>query len=409
MSRMTKQNLDNIKDRFTARTGVELNTRPGYTVRKLAVLAAAVICCLALAAFTYPLFTPLNGDELSLCGTYEGDGVVSVYVENGSDRDLEFQEQAKLVNWFSGEEEPNLDGKIRFENTSFPAHSSGIMTVDLSEAYDIEALERDGKNYESYYLLLTNNGFLFGHDWMCSFTFAQKKPVETEPHVTAEAQPMEDIAEELRFYFEDSYQDAAAGLNDANFAYLQKVDEVIKRFEGNVVAPLYPLIPVTGPATFLAPHPQIWEEGEDVSSDWTIFDGYRRLVGGTMLEKALTVSVNIPLAQSPDGYSSVPLVYTFVFDAEAVQPDSYAFVYGQFRSFAELEDRKVYQDGHYAIYNITDYLYTDLDAYIDFLQETRSDLSIDDTVRRRIHEIYNHYQENMTIEYMAIGDDAPIP
>lgn len=404
MSRMTKQNLDNIRKRFTQQTGMKLEARTVRPVRKMAVLAMAIVCCLALAAFTYPLFTPLDGDELTLKGSYEGDGIVSIYVENGSDKDLKFQEQAKLIRWLSGEEAPRLDGKIRFENTKFPAHSNGIMTVDLSEAYDMEALEEDGKNQESYYLLLTNNGFLFGHDWMCSFAFAEKSPVEPEPHMAAEAQPVDAVAEELRFYFEDSYQDTVAGVNDANFAYLQKVDEVIKRFKGEVASPVYPLIPVSGTATYLDPQPQIREEWEDVTSDWTIFDGYRRLVGGTMLEKALTLSVNVPLVQYPDAYSAVPLIYTFVFETEAVQPDSYAFVYGQFCSFRELEKCKVYEDEHYVIYDVTDLLYTDLEAYIGFLKETRTDLLMDDTACQRIREVYNYCREHITIEYMKVGE-----
>lgn len=401
MSRMTRQNLEHIKDRFAAQTGVERNARRTFPGRRLVVVAAVIACCLVLAAFTYPLFTPLEGDELTLKGTYEGNGRVSVYVENGSDKDLHFQEQTKLVCWLTGEEVPRLDGEVRFENTRFPAHSGGIMQIDLSGAYDMEALEGEGKNYQSYYLLLTNNGFLFGHDWMCSVTFVQEEPAvkKAEPHVTAKAESLQEIGEELRFYFEDSYQDTVAGHNDAHFTYLQKVDECVKRFDGTVVPPVYPRIPVTGEATFLDPQPRIREEGENVTSDWQIFDGYRRLVGMGLMEKTLTLSVSLPSAQYADGFSAIPLIYTFVYEAEAVQPDRYAFVYGQFYSFRELEDRKVHEDAYYVIYDITDLLYTDLDAYLDFVQDTRKDLKLDDTVRRNIHEIYDHYRENLVIAY----------
>lgn len=408
MSCMTKKNLDNIKDIFELKTGVDLApVQPYRPVRKLVALAVAVICCFALAAFTYPLFTPLDGDELTLSATYEGDGIVSVFVENGSDKNLEFQKQAKLIPWVTGEEVERLDGEITFTNTKFPAHSSGTMTVDISKAYDIEALEMDGRNFQSYYLLLTNNHFLFGHDWMCSFTFEDKNredPYETQPHVAAAAEDLEEIEESLRFYFEDAYYDETLAWNENNFTYLQKVDEVIKRFEGNVVSPVYPMIMVTGPSTFLDPQPSISEDVEFgfeipaegiLSVDWTIADGYRRLVGATKSEKTLTVSANIPQKEF-SGVSAVPLIYTFVFEADAVQnQEDYAFFYGQFHSFGELEECKVYEDEYYAIYDVTDYFYTDLDAYIDYVQKTRDDLVIDDQIRQRIHVIYDDYRENL--------------
>lgn len=411
MSRFRKKNLDNIKDIFELKTGVELALEQTHRpVRKLVVLVVAVVLCLALAAFTYPLFTPLDGDELTLSATYMGDGIVSIYVENGSDKELEFQKKTKLIPWITGEEVERLDGEIIFENTKFPAHSSGTMTVDISKAYDIEALEMDGRNFQSYYLLLTNNNFLFGHDWMCSFTFEDKNREnlnETQPHVAAEAESLGQIEEALRFYFEDSYHDDTLAWTEHNFTYLQKVDEIIKRFDGNVVSPAYPMIMVSGPSTFLDPQPSISEDMKGVTFDfeipaegilgvdWTPVDGYRRLLGATASEKALTVSAHIPL-KNFSGVSAIPLVYTFVYEAEAVQNrEDYAFFYGQFHSFGELEDCKVYEDEYYAIYDVTDYLYTDLDAYIDYVQKIRDDLRIDEQTRQQIRDIYNYYKENM--------------
>jgi len=71
MKNMTKQNLQNIRCRFEEMTGTDLNPshRTGYLpFRKTWVLAAAIVACLAMAAFTYPLFSSLDGDELSLSG-----------------------------------------------------------------------------------------------------------------------------------------------------------------------------------------------------------------------------------------------------------------------------------------------------------------------------------------------------
>lgn len=178
MNRMTKQNLCNIKDIFETKTGTVLRSRYHFPVRKMIVLAAVIVCCFTLAAFTYPLFTPLAGDELALSATYEGEGIVSVFVVNGSEKDLVFEEQLKLFSWSTGEEiEPSTgaeiepsEGKVRFYNTKISAHSSAVMTIDLSEAYDMEVLEA---TTSGYYLLLTNNDFLFGHDWICSFHFSE--------------------------------------------------------------------------------------------------------------------------------------------------------------------------------------------------------------------------------------------
>lgn len=398
MRRMTKQNLNNIKCIFEEKTGTDLNPNHRMHTRRpmkrMLLIAAVIGVCLLMAAFTYPLFTPLDGDELSLSGTYEGNGIVSVHVENGSDKALEFQKQTKLMRWASSEEVERTGGDARFENTKFPPHSSGIMTIDLSEAYDIDALENPEYNPEWYYLLLTNNSFLFGHDWMCSVDFVEiETGKEKSSHVAAEAEFVQDIEEELRFYFEDAYHDEIMGRNEQNFAYLQKVDEAIKRFDGNVVAPVYPMIMVSGPSTFLDPQPRIRGDVQNADSDWTPLDGYSRLLGATTSEKALTVMANIPSLRNPDSTSSIPLVYTFVFEAAAVGEEDYAFVYGQFHSFADLESSKVYEDEHYIIYNMTDSLYTDLDAYIDYIQTTREDLLIDESVRQGIHDIYDYYME----------------
>lgn len=411
MSRMTKRNRNNIKRIFVEKTGVELDREHGIRahspVRKLVALTAAMLCCFALAAFTYPLFSPLDGDELTLSATYEGDGIVSIFVENGSDKDLEFQKKAKLVSWVPEEEVERLEGEILFENTRFPAHSSGTMTVDISKAYDIEALEGEGRNFAPYYLLLTNNDFLFGHDWMCSFTFETKEreePYETQPPVVEAVENAEEIEESLRFYFENAYHNETLAWNEKNFTYLQKVDELIKRFQGNVISPVFPMILVSGPSTYLDPQPSISEDVEFdfvvpaegiVSVDWTVADGYRRLVGAAASEKTLTVSANIPLKEF-SGVSAIPLIYTFVFEAGSVQNKAdYAFFYGQFHSFAELEECKVYADENYAIYDVTDYFYTDLDAYMDYVEQTREDLQIDDRIRQQIRSVYDYYRKNL--------------
>lgn len=397
MKRMTRKNLYNIKEKVARETGVSFRYS-GVPVRKMAVLAAAAVCCLALAAFARPLFTPLNGDELSLLGVYRGAGIVEICVKNGSDRDLEFQEQTRLMCWVPDEEVKPIGGNVVFENTFFPANSEGTMTVDLSQAYDIAALEMEGKNLRSYYLLLTNRDFLFGHDWMCSFTFEREETAaeeEGQAHRAARAEGLEEMEASLRFYFEDAYGDQVTGLNEANFAYLQKVDECITRFEGTVASPLAPVVAVGGQSQTLDPDPYIVTEGENVDCTWVTVDGYHRLIGGKMGEKALAVTALVPSRQYPDSFRAIPLVYTLVYRREDAKAENWAFFYGQFHSFGELEEEKVYEDENYAVFDITDWLYRDLEGYLDFVQETDADLLLDEDARRELRGICERCREEL--------------
>lgn len=401
MSHMTGKNLENIKEIFEAKTGTQLQGSRKYVPRKLLALALAALLCLGLAAFSYPLFTPLNGDELSLAAEYLGGGVIAIQVENRSDRDLQFQKTLKLYSWLTGEEIFPSAEEIAFSNTFFPAHDSGTMTVDLSQAYDIAALEAQlpGKPREMpYYLLLTNNSFLFGHDWICSVSFDRPEADKAAPedHVSRAAENLEAMEEDLQFYFADSYQDRIMGLNEANFTYLQKVDELLKRSTKKLLHPLAPAILVADPSEPLDPQPEIRLEvqadGLQVFTQWRTVDGFSRLVGSGISEKALALTVGFP---NQDSSRDIPLIFAFAFDAKAIEDAEYAFVYGQLVSLRELENAKVYQDAHYAIYDITDYLYSDLDGYLDDLQSIRKDLKLDEQIRQKIHTLREYYRDNL--------------
>lgn len=415
--KLTKRNLRNIKGIFQEKTGVELSpprrTAGGVPVKKILVAAAIIAGCLMLAAFAYPLFTPLEGDELSLKGEYLGNGIVSVYVENKSDKDLKFQEQLRLINWFTEEEAPKLDGAVVFTGTKFPAGTSGTMTIDLSGAYDLEYLENDVAN-PWYYLLLTNQNFLFGHDWMCSVFFNEYAGEEAEEAaVEAPAEHLEAVEEELRFYFEEAYEGAPIAFNEANFPYLQKLDEVLARFDGNVVSALSPTIMVGEASQYLSPEPGLKDVPDGVILDdavpadqqyllaldeWTYSDAYGRLVAsGT--EKAWVIHGMIPQRQGEtDGGAAIPLVFLFVYDAEAAaDPENYAYIYGQLLSFGQLEQYKVLADDHYAIYDATDLIYTDVDAYLDYFLSTRADVFCDAQIRQRIRNIYGFYRDRETL------------
>lgn len=177
MSAMTNENFRSICRMVEKKAGVTLG--PDRTperkrgMKLIPVLAALVLLALTMTASAFKLFTPLNGDALALGGIYEGDGIVTVWVENGSDKYLRFQEQLKLMDWEKSQELPRLGGRVIFRNTVFPPHSSGAMTLDLSGAYDMELLEREIARV-NLYLVLTNFDFQFGHDWICFVRFPQE-------------------------------------------------------------------------------------------------------------------------------------------------------------------------------------------------------------------------------------------
>jgi len=412
--RMTKRNLRNIKGIFQKKTGVALYP-PHISPGRMLLLAAVIGCCCLLAAFASPLFTPLNGDELTLSGTYLGNGIVSVSVQNDSDRTLEFQEQLKLISWTTGEEIPPRKGSAVFQNTVFPPHSSGIMTIDLKEAYDVRALEATipGRPRDVYYyLLLTNRDFLFGHDWMCSFSFRKTDALPeictTVPASSPEtAHAIDCIPEDLQFYFREAYDDVLPAFNEANFVYQQKVQEVLLRTEGTLVRPVDPglLVERSAPTVIFDERIPSDCQHQLVGQNYHAIDGYSRIVGtefsGTGSDYALQLSALLP--RSPEdatGGVEIPLIYLFTYEASACgAEDAYAFIYGQILPFSQLEHCKVYEDEQYAVYNATEFFYTDLDAYLDYFLTTRNDLSCDDQTRTRIHAIYDYCMDPENLSF----------
>lgn len=417
MARMTKQNLNNIKDRFEQRTGTQLGRiSPRVPLRALAVTAVLIAAGVLLAAFTYPLFTPLDGDALSLGGTYLGNGTVSVWVKNDSDKVLQFRD-AKLFSWNEGEVEMVPGGRVLLENTRIEPHSEGFMTVDLSQAYDIAFLETTlpGKPKDSwYYLLLTNNGFLFGHDWMCSFRFTEEtQAAESEPPEAPapQGQNLEGIGEELRFYFEEAYYDVLPAFNEKHFEYQQKLQEILLRTEGTLVRPVDPMLLVQPPeegVIFDAAVPE-QEQHRLVGQGHSSLDGYRRMVGsafsGVTSDFALQLSGMIPQEQGQtDGGGYIPLVYLFTYDTAALgQEGAFTFVCGRILPFADMENRKVYADEAYTVYDMTDLFYEDLDPYIDTFVSGNS-LYCDEGIRHRLHAIRDYYADP---EHLIFYDAAP--
>lgn len=360
MNRMTRQNLNNIKDRFERETGASLQKEPAVVPRgKLLFLASVLAVGLLLTAFAVPLFSPLDGDELCLDGSYLGDGIVSVRVENRSDKVLTFTD-ARLYSWNDGKVEMVPGGKVALTGTRVEPNGEGVLTVDLSGAYDIDFLESTtpGKPKQSwYYLLLTNQSFLFGHDWICSFSFGEEAAMETEPAWTPAGaeQNLEGVPEELRFYFAQSYFDVLPAFNEQHFTYQQRVEELLMRTPGTLVYPVNP--------AFILEE----EQPDNTSHRYSSLDGYKRMVGsrfsGEVSDAVFQISGILP--ETVTGENTVPLVFFAVFESESVaEAEAYTFLYGRILPFAELEPNRVFQGEGYTVYDVTDLYYSDLEAYL---------------------------------------------
>ena len=425
MNRFTKNNLRNIRQTFEEKTGVNLNVESRVSPKKTTyLLLAAALCALLLASCARTLFSGLNGDDLSLKGTYLGDGIVSIEVVNRSDKSLEFQKQVKLMGWRNGEVEPLPGGTVRVENTRFPAHSGGTMLVDISEAYDIRALENGtwGTLEESgYYLVLTNHDFLFGHDWMCFFHFSEPAeeitPTEPEtPPEPAPAQNLDGITDDLKSYFEDTYLDEPPTMTQAHFEYQQKVQELLAQTNGTLVHPVDPYVFVQ------TPREQVFDETLPMDIQYQVviqqyhsLDAFNRMVGaafsGTGSDQSLQIMAALPEYQGQtDGGQCIPVVYLFVYERAALTAENpYAFIYGNIIPFSRMEQDKVYEDDRYVIYDMTDLFYTDLDAYLDdFVSVMKGKVSLyfDEQIRRRVHNVYDYFRDAQTLSGLIENHQA---
>ena len=405
MESFDKRNLQNIKDIFEEKTGVDLPAARRYhhPARMAIIVAAAIVCCLSMTAFAINLFSSLSGDELKLSAIYEGNGVISIHVENQSDKELNFQHQLKLMRWSTSEEIAPISDHILFSGTEFDANTSGTMTIDISEAYDMEMLEQPLVD-DHYYFVLTNNSFVFGQDWMCTVTFAQ--PIITEqaepvPISPAEADPalVGKIPEKLRPYFETYVLDPAQrrAQTEEYVIFLQSLLDELGISPVKPVSPMELIQAHIDESVMFDP-----TVPEDMQQQLTSLhryctDGYGKLIGMSQEDCAMVFGAYIPHGQGEiDGGAELPLIYNFIYEKSSIRdPQDFAFIRGQLLTFEQMEQYKIYEDDRYVCYDMTDLFYTDLRVYVESMVSQRSDVHFDEQVWSRVQNIYQYYRENL--------------
>lgn len=174
MERFNAKNLKNIQNIFEEKTGTSIKKKKSYVnyrAKQIALVATMMLCFVSLSAFAFSKFSSLEGDEAGFSSKYLGDGIFEITVTNESDKVLELQDEIKLMRWSTSQEVQGEKGEIEYSDLKVDARSKKTITIDLSKAYDVEMLESPLPSGDHYYLVLTNNGFAFGQDWMCSLNF----------------------------------------------------------------------------------------------------------------------------------------------------------------------------------------------------------------------------------------------
>lgn len=411
MSTCKQENLDHIKEFFQNKTGVELSARRPIrrTVRTAVVLAAVIVCLTITALAATGLFSGLDGDDLGFKTTYEGNGIVSIEVENRSDKVLRFQNVLKLKRYAANEEIQPISDAVTFEGTEIAPHSTGTMTIDLSQAYDIDALEEPLTD-DWYYFVLTNNNFVFGQDWMCSVEFAETivTPIEYSAPAPVDSTTIQNIEEALQFYFEADTVDAI-NRRTLGAQYIETYTKLFETLDANIVSSVSPRLPGNRIDTSV-PHLMVNRAEPGVIFDESIpFDEQHLLIGtnyfstdakgkflATEGEYALVLSASLPDTKYGGEGHMMPMMYILTYEKSTIQSDEdLAFIYGQLYSFTELENHKVYEDEQYICYEVSDLIYSDLMEYAEGYTEEIGNTRFDDQIRTRIQNIYNYYKENL--------------
>lgn len=414
-------NVDNrfldIADSYEANIGEK--NYSNYMFRMLFKLCSVFLFLIffsVLAVSAFDLFSPLAGDELVLSATYNGYGVVSVYVDNKSDKTLEFDKKLKLMLWSTSAEVEKLSDDVKFRNTKFKPHTSGTMTIDISNVYDIKSLEEPIDKNDHYYFVLTNNDFKHGYDWHCAISFDNRlNEIKNEVDALVdkldltsfnnqEGKENGEIIEELKPFFEEYVLNPYLR-NEKVEKYFEIVDEVLNKERKNgkkIIRTENPLLLVGDPDASVVFDARVPQDKQYalIGEHHYILDAYNIPVASRD-EDCLVLSTVLPQRKSditsPDG-APIDILYIFQYNLKEIkEDDTYVFIRGRLLNYQRLEKYKIYEDEKYVSYDMTDLFYSNIEDHIDVLRKTRSDIYYDDGVKIRINNIYNYYRNKDNI------------
>ncbi|MCM1539906.1 MAG: M23 family metallopeptidase [Blautia sp.] len=208
--KFTGKNLRNIKTIVQRETGTAIASGrklAGYQCRRMALLAGSLLCFVTLCAFGYAKFSDLNGDTAGFAPAYQGNGRFEIVIMNDSDKELNLQDRVKVMQWSTGKEVEGDSDRIRMSGLTIAPHSQGIVSIDISEGYDVEAMEENLGEKDGYYFVLTNNNFAFGQDWMCFFDFEIVETEEVRDRLTASMEQRAEAQAERERQLEETLYD----------------------------------------------------------------------------------------------------------------------------------------------------------------------------------------------------------
>ena len=146
MKKYSRENLKDIQAIVQEKTGTVIipDGKPaGHKIRQMALLAGSLLCFVILCAFAYAKFSDLNGDVAGFAPAYQGDGSFEIVIIKEFDKELKLQDKVKVMQWSTSEEVEGDTGKIRMSGLTIAPHFQGVFSIDISEGYDVRAMEEN--------------------------------------------------------------------------------------------------------------------------------------------------------------------------------------------------------------------------------------------------------------------------
>ena len=406
MNRMQKSNLYHIQRNFEKKTGIRLapsggmrakdnkeNTKYCKRMPRAALIVAIITLFITLSAFAVSIFSTRAGDSLIMTASYYGDGIVWVEITNQSDKDLKLEPEIKLY-YYTTQKLVEPKGEDPYiENLMIPANSTEKVRLDLRRTYDVETLENSKNNF--YYLQMTNDSFMLGQKWSCMVSFVVSDYV-TPWYALSDESCLDGVLPSLKSYYLNFTPDIFARWPDA-FGYLELVQSELRKVDGNLVR--------------TCGNPIYFDQKDWlVSSNWSSFDAYNKLMGVDNTEYYTQIGVDLPcpLDNGRDsGGWVMPLFYLYQYSVSDIKtPQDYAFIRGNLLTFKEMEPYKVYDDGEYVVYEMHHLFYTDLKTYVKDMLLQRDDVYLNEQIWERIVTIYEHWgnRENLADYLYRLGE-----